>query len=170
MMKKLLIVLVVFYSSVAYAQDESTLVKISDQVPSFEFEKSPGVKQNISESKGKLVLITFFATWCGPCRKELPSIQSEIFDKYKNNPDFELIILGREHNWDEVSKFKKDNKFTMPFYPDPERKIYSRFASQFIPRNFLISKDGKIILSTIGFEEKDFKLLKETIESQLKKG
>lgn len=169
MMKKLVVILIVFCSSFAYAQDESTLVKISDQVPSFEFEKSPGVIQNISESKGKLVLITFFATWCGPCIKELPFIQSEIFDKYKNNPDFELIILGREHNWDEVSKFKKDNKFTMPFYPDPERKIYSRFASQFIPRNFLISKDGKIILSTIGFEKKDFKLLTETIESQLKK-
>jgi thiol-disulfide isomerase/thioredoxin len=169
MMKKLLVILAVIYASLAYAQDETTLVKISDQVPSFEFEKSPGVVQNISESKGKLVLITFFATWCGPCRAELPAIQTEIFDKYKNNPDFELIILGREHNWDEVNKFKKDNQYTMPFYPDPERKIYSKFASQFIPRNFLISKDGKIIFNSIGFERKDFNLLKETIDNQLKK-
>jgi thiol-disulfide isomerase/thioredoxin len=169
MMKKLLIVLAVLCCSVAYAQEKSTLVKISDQVPSFEFEKSPGISQNISESKGKVVLITFFATWCGPCRKELPSIQSEIYDKYKNNPAFELIILGREHSWDEVSKFKKENKYAMPFYPDPERKIYSRFATQFIPRTFLISKEGKIIFNTIGFEEKDFKLLKRNIEEQLKK-
>ena len=168
-MKKLFVLFVVLYSSLSYAQDESTLVKISDPVPAFAFETSPGVSQNISESKGKLILITFFATWCGPCRKELPFIQSEIFDKYKNNPDFELIILGREHSWDEVSKFKKDNQFTMPFYPDPERKIYSKFASQSIPRNFLISREGKIIFNSIGFEEKEFKLLKETIEKQLKK-
>jgi hypothetical protein len=57
----------------------------------------------------------------------------------------------------------------MPFYPDPERKIYSKFAKQFIPRNFLISPEGKILFSTIGFEEKDFKLLKEMIGNQLKK-
>ena len=120
--------------------------------------------------KGKTVLITFFATWCGPCRKELPHIQAEIYNKYKNNPNFELIILGREHSWAEVNKFKADNKFTMLFYPDPERKVYSLFAKQSIPRNFLISAEGKIIFSTIGFEEKDFKQLKKIIDNQLKAG
>jgi len=152
------------------AQEETTLVKLSDAVPSFEFEKSPGKTQNISELKGKTVLITFFATWCGPCRKELPHIQSKIFNKYKNNPNFELVILGREHSWEEVNKFKAENKFIMPFYPDPKRSIYSKFAKQFIPRNFLISPEGKILFSTIGFEDKDFKQLKEMIENQLKKG
>jgi len=58
----------------------------------------------------------------------------------------------------------------MSFYPDPERKIYSKFAKQFIPRNFLISPEGKIIFSTIGFEDKDFKQLKKMIENQLTEG
>jgi len=168
-MKKLLLIVIIFCTLFSYAQEETTLVKLSDPVPSFEFEKSPGTKQNISEYKGKLVLITFFATWCGPCRKELPFIQSDIYNKYKGNPNFEILIFGREHSWDEVNKFKADNKFILPFYPDPERKIYSKFAKQFIPRNFLISAEGKILFSSIGFEEKDFKLLKEMIESQLKK-
>lgn len=55
----------------------------------------------------------------------------------------------------------------MPFYPDPERKIYAKFAGQYIPRNFLISPEGTILFSSIGFEEKDFKLLKEMIARQL---
>ena len=57
----------------------------------------------------------------------------------------------------------------MPFYPDPERKIYSKFATQFIPRNFVISPEGKVIFSSIGFEEKDFEALKKLLEAKLKK-
>lgn len=153
----------------SHAQEETTLVKLSEPVPAFEFEKSPGKTQNISELRGKTVLITFFATWCSTCRKELPHIQSDIFNKSRKYPNFELLIFGREHNWDEVNKFKKENKFTMPFYPDTDRKIYSKFAGQYIPRNFLISPEGNILFSSIGFEEKDFKMLKEMIDNQLKK-
>jgi thiol-disulfide isomerase/thioredoxin len=168
-MKKILFIALLFCFAIGFAQEETTLVKKSDQVPAFEFEKSPGKTQNISELKEKTILITFFATWCGPCRKELPHIQSDIYTKYKDNPNFELIILGREHSWEEVNKFKAENKFTMPFYPDPERKIYSIFATQYIPRNFLISPEGKILFNSIGFEKKDFKALKKIIENQLSK-
>lgn len=159
----------IFTFFVSFGQEETTHVQISDPVPDFTFEKSPGVTRTISELKGKTVLITFFATWCGPCRKELPFIQSEIYNKYRNNPKFEVLIFGREHSWEEVSNFKAENKFSMPFYPDPERKIYSLFAGQYIPRNFLISNEGKILYSSVGFEEKDFASLKELIEKQMKK-
>lgn len=152
----------------SFAQEETTFVKINESVPAFEFEINPGQNQSISDFKGKTVLIVFFATWCGPCRKELPHIQTDIFNKYRKNPNFQLLIFGREHSWEEVNKFKADNKYTMPFYPDPERKIYSKFAGQYIPRNFLISPEGKVIFSSIGFEEKDFRALKEMIESRLK--
>ena len=164
----ILIVLIFCHFQVLNAQEETTLVHLADPVPAFSFEKSPGVLKSISDLKGKTVLITFFATWCGPCRKELPFIQSDIYNKYKNNPKFELLIFGREHSWEEVTLFRNENKFTMPFYPDPERKIYSQFAGQYIPRNFLISAEGTVIFTSIGFEEKDFKSLKELIEKQLR--
>lgn len=157
-----------FLINVCIAQEETTFVKISDSVPFFEFEKQPGKLANISQLKGKTVLITFFATWCAPCRKELPKIQSDIYNKYKKNSRFELLVFGREHNWGEIDKFIETNKLNMPMYPDPERKIYSKFAGQYIPRNFLISGEGKVLYCSIGFDEKEFKKMKELIEEQLK--
>ena len=164
-----MVILFVFSTYYGFPQEETTHIKISENVPAFDFEVKPGVKQNITDDKGKLILITFFATWCAPCRQELPHIQSDIYNKYKNNKNFRLLIFGREHSWEEINKFKAENKFSMPFYPDPDRSIYSKFAGQYIPRNFLISPEGKVLFSSTGFNEKDFKELKELIEAQLKK-
>lgn len=157
------------FTTKSFSQQDSTKVKIGEQVPEFDYEITPGVIQNITDLKGKLVLINFFATWCGPCRQELPLIQKEIFDKYKDDNDFKLLIIGREHSWEEVNKFQTDNKYTMPFYPDPKRTIYAKFADQYIPRNFLISPEGKVIYSSIGFVEKDFENLKQQIKVQIRK-
>lgn len=166
---KTLLFSLIFVALKSFAQDEFTLVKPSETVPAFEFESAPGKTKSIADLKGKTVLIDFFATWCGPCRKELPFVQSEIYNKYKDNPNFVLLIFGREHRWDEVNKFKQDNKYTMPFYPDPQRKIFALFAKQNIPRNFIISPEGKIIYSSTGFEEKEFEKMKEVLKKQLGK-
>jgi thiol-disulfide isomerase/thioredoxin len=164
-----ILLLLMFSFNQSFAQDDSTKVKLTDPVPSFDFERSPGIRQDISDLKGKLVLITFFATWCGPCREELPQIESDIYKKYKYNAEFELLIFGREHTWEEVNKFRIENKFTMPFYPDPHRAVYSKFAGQTIPRSFLISPEGNIIYSSVGYVEKDFEQLKKLIKEQIKK-
>lgn len=153
----------------SFAQDEFTLVKNLQPAPLFEYESAPGVTKSATDLKGKTVLIDFFATWCGPCRQELPFVQSEIYNKYKDNPNFVLLIFGREHKWDEVNKFKSDNKYSMPFYPDPQRKIFTLFAKQNIPRNFIISPEGKIIYSSVGFNETEFEKLKEVLKKQLGK-
>lgn len=153
----------------SFSQQDTIKLKIGQQVPEFEYEIAPGVIQNITDLKDKLIMITFFATWCGPCRQELPHIQEDIYNKYKNDSYFQLLIFGREHSWEEVNKFQTDNKYTMPFYPDPKRAIYSKFADQFIPRTFLISPEGKVLYSSIGFVEKDFDDLKQLIKEQLRK-
>ncbi|MCX6334558.1 MAG: hypothetical protein NT092_09670 [Bacteroidia bacterium] len=100
--------------------------------------------------------------------EELPVLQKNIWDKYRNNPAFQLIILGREHNEKEVSDFVKTKKFTMPFAPDPNRDIYKLYATQFIPRNVIIGKNGKIIFQSKGYTGEEFKQIEEVLAKALK--
>jgi len=153
----------------SFAQDDAaTLTKIGDQVPQFSFEIEKGKTINISDYKGKLILINLFATWCPPCNIELPVMQKQIWDKHKNNPDFALFVFGREEGWDKLTPFKAKKGFTFPILPDLNRGIFSKFATQSIPRNVLIDQNGKIIYQSIGYSEKEFAALTELIDTKLK--
>lgn len=166
--KLLLIFTILTFSFSISAQDEFTLIKEGEKAPNFTYELQDGSTKQLSELKGKVVWINFFATWCGPCRKELPHLEKDVFEKYKNRNDFEILVIGREHSWEEVTKFKTDNNYILPFYPDQERKIFSQFAKQNIPRNFIIDKEGRVALASIGFNEKDFKKIIQKVEGLLK--
>ncbi|MGQ7868544.1 TlpA family protein disulfide reductase [Sunxiuqinia sp. sy24] len=157
----------VILTSCQSEENKTTLVKVGQQVPLFTFTDNSGTEKPVTELKGQVVMITFFATWCGPCLKELPHIQQDIFEKYQNNANFTLLVIGREHTPEELTKFKEDKDFSLEFIADPERKIYSNFATQFIPRNFLVNQDGKIIYSSIGFDDEEFNKLEAILADQL---
>ena len=66
------------------------IVKIGQQMPESEFELTDGRKISSADLKGKVVMLQFTASWCGVCRKEMPHIESKIWQKHKNNPHFAL--------------------------------------------------------------------------------
>jgi peroxiredoxin len=152
----LLFLLTIVFSLTSVAQDEFTLVKKGQQAPDFTYESPEGKIQKLSDHKGKVVWLTFFATWCGPCRKELPHLEKQVYEKYKNSNEFVLLVIGREHSRKELNKFIKDTGHLLPFVPDPKREIFSKYASQNIPRNFIIDKSGKIVVASTGFNEEEF--------------
>jgi len=96
-------------------------------------------------------------------------LQKEIWEKYKDNEHFALLIFGREEGWQKVTDFKTANHFTFPMLPDENKSIYKLFATQFIPRNVLIDADGKIIYQSIGFNVDEFNKMKNIIEKLLSK-
>jgi peroxiredoxin len=148
--------------------DTTTYTKPGEMAPSFVCRTIDGKTIDISKLRGKIIMINFFATWCPPCNLELPVLQKEIWDKYKDNPDFVLIILGREHSEQEVRDFVTSKHYTMPFAPDPKREIFKLYASQNIPRNVIIGRDGKILYQSIGFTKEEFKKTETVLADALK--
>ena len=113
------------------------------------------------------MLINFWATWCPPCKAELPLLQKNIYDKI-NDKNFAVLCISRGEKNDVVKKFIEQNKYTFPVYLDSETKTYNLFASKYIPRNFVIGKDGKVKLATVGFNQKEFEKMILLIEKELK--
>lgn len=163
----LIIAIVVSTQFNAVAQEWK--VNVGDQVPAFSVEKRDGAKISIQDMKGKVVLINFFATWCPPCRQELPRLQKELWETLGDKTDFSIMVLAREEGWDKLDPFMKSNNYTFPVFPDLNRKVFSLFAEQSIPRNVLINKDGKIIYQSIGYTPEEFTGLINLIKSELKK-
>ena len=113
-------------------------------------------------------MVNFFATWCPPCQKELAEIQQTLWPKYKDNPDFALLVIGREHSDADLQAYNKKKGFSFPLYPDKNRSIYAAFAKNLIPRCYLIDPKGTIVYTTKGYEEKEFSTLMNQIEALLK--
>ena len=144
------------------------IVKTGDKMPAFTLTSTVNGTVNSADLKGKVVLINIFATWCGPCQSELAEVQKTLWPKYKDNKDFRMIVIGREHTDEELTAYNKRKEFTFPLYPDPKREVTNKFASQYIPRSYLINKEGKVISATVGYQKEEMDKLMKEIDKALK--
>ena len=165
----LTIIIALAFAVAAYSQDEDpdNHIAIGDEMPEFEYQTADGKVLKSEDLFGKVVLINFYASWCGPCKKELPHVEKDIYNKYIDNDDFCLLVIARQEGWDKIKAFKKSSGFDLPFYPDPKRDIYKLFAEKYIPRNYLFDKQGKLVLHSKGFIQEDFDVLKKEIKELL---
>ena len=152
-MKYLSILICTMLSLIVKAQGDRTY--IGQQVPAFAIVTKTGVITKDS-LKGKVSLINFFATWCVPFMQELPVLQKEIWERYKDHKGFRLFVIGRDHTDAEMDSFKKMKEFTLPFYADKSQGVYAQFAAKYIPRNYLINKEGQIVYSSMGYTREEF--------------
>ena len=165
-MKKLMMLCLMLVAVMAMQAQE---LKVGDALPKFELKSSVYGDVKPADLKGKVVLVSLFATWCGPCQKELAEVQSTLWPKYKDNKNFKMLVIGREHTDEDLQKYNERKKFTFPLYPDPKREVSSKFAEKSIPRAYLFDKNGKLVYASVGYTAEEFQKLMETIESALKK-
>ena len=147
--------------------EATTLIKQGQKAPDFTVEMVDGEKVTLSSLKGKIVLINFWATWCPPCREEFKRVQKDIIDHFKGQ-DFVFLPISRGEKKATVDSFRDKHGYTFPMGLDPTQEIYKKYASNYIPRNFVVGKDGKVIYVSVGYEAKEFESMVKAIEEALK--
>lgn len=143
-------------------------LKKGDKLPTFQLKSAVYGNVSSADLKGKVVLVSLFATWCGPCQLELAEVEKVLWPKYKDNKDFVLLVIGREHTDEQLKTYNERKKFTFPLYPDPKREVFSLFAEKSIPRAYLFNKQGEAVYTSLGYEKEEFGRLLNAIEAALK--
>lgn len=117
--------------------------------PDFTLVDQNGKTHKLSDYKGKVVFLNFWATWCPPCKGELPEIQA-LYEKYGSN-EKDLIVLGvagpnqgEEGSVDHISGFLSDNKYTFPVVMDETGDVFAQYGIYSFPTTFMIDADGNV--------------------------
>ncbi len=105
-----------------------------------------GKSWTLKDLRGKIVVVNFWATWCPPCRKEMPDLDA-LYQKYKDNGLVILAISDEESA--KVSPFISEHKITYPVMLDPGRKVNELFQVEGIPKSFVYDRDGKLVAQSI---------------------
>jgi peroxiredoxin len=147
---------------------ETTLIIAGDVAPDFTVEMLDGKKVTLSAQRGKVVLISFWATWCPPCRLELSHMQKDVIDRFAGE-DLVVLPISRGETRQKVEEYITKMGYTFPIGLDTDQSIYRKYASNYIPRSILVGRDGVVAYVGVGYDEQIAKELDEAITAALAK-
>ena len=162
MIKKVLMIsalLLLFVVAVTQATDSESIEEtlnvqkgiimsadVSKQAPEFSLRTLDAKEVKLSDHKGKKVIINFWATWCPPCKAEMPAMQ-QLYERV--NGQFDLLAINIDPKND-VAGFVKENKITFPVLLDESGKVNESYNILSIPTTFLVDEKGIIVKKHIG--------------------
>ncbi len=144
------------------------IVQVGDASPDFNLQMVDGSVLSKKDLRGKVAVLQFTASWCSVCRTEMPHLEKDVWQKFKDK-DFMLIGVDRDEPLDVVKKFAAEMQVTYSMALDPGADIFEKFADRNagVTRNVVIDQKGKIVFLTRLFDEKEFKAMIAKIEELL---
>ena len=172
-MKKLVLIIALFVYQLSFSQNDGNRgykVKVGEQIPQLSFSLLDGTPISNKTFEGKVVVLQFTASWCSVCRKEMPHLEKEVWQRFKND-DFVMIGIDLKEEPEKVKHFIEQMKVSYPIGIDTYGAIFESFTlpNSGVTRNIVLDKKGKIIFLSRLYEEKEFKQMVKTIEFELKK-
>lgn len=153
----------------SFVQDDlesTTLIHAGDTAPDFSVEMLDGSTVTLSALQGKPVLLIFWATWCPPCREELSHLQEGVIDQFGDSITVLPISRGEERT--KVESFLDKMGYTFAVGLDGDQSIYKMYASNYIPRCFVINSNGVVEYAGVGYDEEIAAKVNETLKACLK--
>ena len=137
--------LTVLVASFAWAET------VSGPAPAFALQSNSGQQVSLAALKGKVVMVNFWATWCVPCRQEMPHLQA-LYERY-NSLGFELLAVNVEkNNSDGARKWLQETPVTFPVLFDPENQVTKLYKVQTMPSTVIIGRDGTMRFMHNGYK------------------
>ena len=117
------------------------VVKPGEPAPNFQLRDMDGRTRSLSELRGKVVLINFWATWCGPCRVEMPAME-RLYRAY-DRKDFEILAVSTDAQGVAVTRpFQQENKLTFPILHDADFRVGLSYGARTLPMTFMVDRQG----------------------------
>jgi thiol-disulfide isomerase/thioredoxin len=116
--------------------------------PALALKDLDGGSHRLADYRGKVILVNFWATWCGPCRDEMPSIQ-ELKDKLAGKP-FVVLAVNLDEPESRIRKFLSQMRLDFTILLDPEGKTARAWRARILPASYVIGPDGKIRYTLVG--------------------
>ena len=138
-------------SCVTEGEPKNTGVSKGDHLPMFSVTLDDGRTLTTHSLRGKMVLIELFNTGCPDCRESLPLINS-LYENLKDDPSVEIFAIARAEESEELNRYWSENNLTLPYSPQPDRRVYELFATTGIPRIYIADREG-IIIAAFGPED-----------------
>jgi len=175
-MGKYIISFIILYLGISFfcigqQNNRGYLVNIGDKAPLFKTTTNTGEIFDLEQQKGKIVMLQFTASWCSVCIKEMPHIENEIWDLYKDSEDFVLVGIDKGESLDMIHKLIQKTNISYPICLDEKSEIFELYAEKKagVTRNVIIDRNGEIIFLTRLFDKIEFDEMKKIIKQSLSK-
>lgn len=138
--------------------------KIDFEAPDFYVYNEKGKTINLSDYAGKPIIVNIWATWCGPCVRELPSFE-KLYKQYGNKVQFLMVNCEYPEDLDYIKEFISENGYTFPVYYDFDKSANAAYGTGYIPVTVAITKSGEVIYHDSGsLDESSLELLIKEVQ------
>jgi peroxiredoxin len=146
---------------------ERGIVNVGDEAPDFQLRDLAGNLVSLTQFRGKVVLLNFWATWCGPCRVEMPAMEQ--LYRTLSRKEFEILAISTDAQGAVVTRpFQKEMGFTFPVLHDADYQVGLAYGARSLPLTFMVDRQGIVRKKVFGAREWDSPEARELVQALLK--